>query len=81
VVEKPARFPRLDGSAMIDKGKAQRLVGETIRDVGILVVVFGPLDAIFQKEGPGEPLIAVMVVFGLLSVTLGIILESLESDE
>jgi len=39
------------------------------------------LDAIFQKEGPGEPLIALMVVFGLLSVTLGIILESLESDE
>ncbi|HEV8382750.1 MAG TPA: hypothetical protein VGQ29_14270 [Gemmatimonadales bacterium] len=66
---------------MIDRRKAQRLVGETIRDIGILVVVFGPLDAIFQKEGPGELLISLMVVFGLLSVTLGIILESLESDE
>ena len=57
------------------------MVGETIREGGILVVVFGPLDAIFQKEGPGELLIALMVVFGLLSVTLGIILESHESDE
>jgi hypothetical protein len=66
---------------MIDRDKAQRLLGETIRDVGILVVVFGPLDAIFQKEGPGEFLIALMVLFGLLSVTLGIILESHESNE
>jgi len=43
--------------------------------------VFGPLDAIFQKEGPGELLIGLMVAFGLLSVTVGIILESLESDD
>ena len=66
---------------MIDKGKARHLVGETIRDIGILIVVFGPLDAIFQKERPSELLIALMVVFGLLSVTFGIIIESLKSHD
>ena len=30
---------------MIDRRKVQRLLGETIRDIGILIVVFGPLDA------------------------------------
>ena len=34
---------------MIDKRRAQLLLGESIRDIGILVVVFGPLDAFFQK--------------------------------
>ena len=38
---------------MIDKRKTERLVGETIRDIGILVFVFGPLDALFQQPAPG----------------------------
>ena len=37
---------------MIDKGKAGRLVGETIRDIGILIVVFGPLDSLFPAGIP-----------------------------
>jgi len=37
---------------MIDKRKAQHLLGESIRDIGILVAVFGPLDAFFQRERP-----------------------------
>jgi hypothetical protein len=63
---------------MIDKRRAQLLLGETIREGGILVVVFGPLDALFQKEGPGELIVALMVSIGLLLLTLGIIIESID---
>ena len=63
---------------MIDKRKAQRLPGESIRDIGILVVVFGPLDAFFQKERPSILLLALVVAGGLLFIGLGVILEAEE---
>ncbi len=63
---------------MIDRRKAQRLLGESIRDIGILVVVFGPLDAFFQKERPSIPLLALVVACGLLFIGLGIIIEAEE---
>src|SRR5207245_6150621 len=47
-----------------------------IRDIGILVVVFGPLDAFFQKERPSVLLLSVVVTGGLLFIALGIILEA-----
>ena len=78
LAEMLSRLSGLGAPAMIDKRKAQRLIGETIRDVGILVVVFGPLDAIFQKERPPALLLALMVAGGLLSITLGIIVEAEE---
>lgn len=37
---------------MIDRRRVIILVGETARDVGILLVVFAPLDALFQSDGP-----------------------------
>ncbi|PYP69762.1 MAG: hypothetical protein DMD41_16345 [Gemmatimonadetes bacterium] len=63
---------------MIDRRKVQRLLGETIRDIGILIVVFGPLDAFFQKERPSFLLLALVVAFGLLFIAVGIILEAEE---
>lgn len=63
---------------MIDRGKAQRLVGETMRDIGILVVVFGPLDALFQQPAPGVAILVLMVAGALFFITLGIILEAKE---
>ena len=65
---------------MIDKGKARHLVGETIREVGILVFVFGPLDALFQRPAPGVAVLAPMVAGALSLVTLGIIVEACEQD-
>ncbi len=78
--ERTRRFPRLDAWAMIDKGKARHLVGETIREVGILVFVFGPLDALFQRPAPGVAVLAPMVAGALSLVTLGIIVEAWEQD-
>jgi len=61
---------------MIDKRKAQRLLGETMRDIGILVLVFAPLDAFFQRERPGWFPLAVLIASGLLFIALGIMLEA-----
>ena len=64
--------------AMIDKRKAQHLVGETIRDIGILVLVFAPLDAFFREQRtPPVPLTLICGV-GLLCIGLGIMLEARE---
>jgi hypothetical protein len=63
---------------MFDKRKAQHLLGESIRDIGILVAVFGPLDAFFQRERPSLLTLTSIVVGGLLFIALGIILEAEE---
>lgn len=56
--------------------------GETLRDIGILVVVFGPLDAFFQNERSGSLfLVAPMAAGGLLLIMLGIIIEADQSGE
>jgi hypothetical protein len=65
---------------MIDDRKAQPLLGESVRDIGILVVVFGPLDALFQKDRPSIALLAVLVTCALLFIALGIILEADNED-
>jgi hypothetical protein len=62
--------------AMIDTRKALSLVGETLRDIGILFIVFGPLDAFFERAGPGPWFLVFVVVGGLFFITLGIILEA-----
>lgn len=41
---------------MIDRGKTTVLVGETLRDIGLLFVVFAPLEAVFQ-EGPSSTIV------------------------
>ena len=61
------------------KARALRLVGETVREIGILIGVFAPLDAFFllHSEGGGPPASAVgaFMVAALLCIGLGIILE------
>jgi hypothetical protein len=56
-----------------------KLSGETMREIGILVSVFGPLDAFFQLHGDegGPPALAVGIILlaGLICIGLGIVLE------
>jgi hypothetical protein len=62
---------------IIDRGKALHLLGESVRDIGVLVLVFAPLDAYFQTERP-ETWILVLIEGGALCfVGIGIVLESL----
>ena len=56
--------------------EARRLVGESIREVGVLLLTFGPLDAFFEPAPPGALFLAVVIVGGLCLVVLGIILEA-----
>ena len=50
--------------------KALALIGESVREIGILVTVFAPLDAFFQKQAPGSGPLAAIVAFGLLFIGL-----------
>ena len=65
-------------SAVIDRHKARQLFGETMRDIGILISVFAPLDAFFQRERPGWLPLGSVVVCGLLFIAAGIMLEAKE---
>ena len=62
----------------MNEQKAISLFGESIREIGILVTVFAPLDALFQKEAPSAPLVGALVTAGLIFVGLGIMIESEE---
>lgn len=56
--------------------KALALIGESLREIGILITVFAPLDAFFQKEAPGPGPVGAIMALGLLFMGLGIILET-----
>jgi len=54
------------------------LIGETVREVGILVTVFVPLDAAFHEGKYGwltVVCLVAMVAAGLILITAGVMLE------
>lgn len=61
---------------MLDRRRATILLGETARDIGILLFVFGPLDALFQNGGPGMGIVIVLIPMALISIAVGIMLEA-----
>jgi hypothetical protein len=64
---------------MFNRIKLQHLAGETIRDIGILITVFGPLDALYQERRFGGVLLPVsLLIGGLCSIIVGIMLETRE---
>ncbi|HXL33634.1 MAG TPA: hypothetical protein VN953_01815 [Gemmatimonadales bacterium] len=65
-------------SAVIDKRRAQHLLGETMRDIGILVVVFAPLDAFFRHERTALLPLGLAVAGALILIVLGIMVEATE---
>lgn len=60
---------------MIDHRKALHLTGETIREIGTLVIVFTPLDAFLQSDQPPQPLLGVVMSLALLLIMTAIMLE------
>jgi hypothetical protein len=55
------------------------MVGEALREVGVLALVFIPLDHAFSAE-PALPLWAVVlatIVFGLGAIGLGVLIEEI----
>jgi len=61
---------------MLDQRRAETLVGESVREVGILMIVFAPLEATFADVSVGTSRVAVMFLAGLAPIAGGIILES-----
>jgi hypothetical protein len=54
------------------------LIGETVREIGILVTVFAPLDAAFHEGKFGLPTIVCLVLLeiaGWVMMAVGVILE------
>ena len=66
-------------SAVIDRRRAAVLVGETAREFGILVLVFAPLDALFQTGGPPRVFVIFLMVLGLIFAVAGIMIEAWET--
>lgn len=63
---------------MLDRRKAYHLVGESLREIGILLLVFGPLDALFQRGRPSLLAVTPFIATGLLFTCSGIIIGAKE---
>ena len=61
---------------MIDRARARELLGETVREIGILLAVFVPVDAFFQASSVAPAPVSVVVVCALFFMTVGIVAEA-----
>ena len=59
---------------MLNWRRAHDLLGETAREMGLLIVVFAPLDAIFADAPVNQSVLATMIFVGLLLVGSGILI-------
>jgi hypothetical protein len=55
--------------------RVESVLGETIREVGVLIVVFAPLEATFTDVSVSTGRVIAMVLFGLVLIASGIIME------
>ena len=73
----PFFWPLLcDVLAMLNWERAEDLIAETAREAGVLIAVFGPLDAAFTDPPINRVFVAALVGIGLLFIAGGIILEA-----
>jgi hypothetical protein len=61
---------------MLDRRKMRELFGESIRELGILVLVFVPIDAFFQPAPVNRLEVAILMMGALLFGVWGIIIGS-----
>lgn len=52
------------------------LAGETLRELGVLVLVFAPLDSLFQAGGPPWTFVIRLIVLGLIFAISGLMIEA-----
>ena len=58
------------------KRKLLHLIGETSREIGVLILVFAPLDAFFQPHAASGRFVILAVGIALTLIIGGIMLES-----
>jgi len=56
--------------------RAEDLLGETAREVGVLIVVFAPLEAMFSEVFVSAGRVATMFLVGVVLIAGGIIMET-----
>ena len=56
--------------------RIRRLFGETIREVGILIIVFAPLETAFAERAIGSEVLTTVIVGGLTLIVVGVVLEA-----
>jgi hypothetical protein len=61
---------------VLNREHAERLMGESVREVGVLMVVFAPLEATFSEVSVDIGRVAAMFLLGLVLIAGGILLES-----
>ena len=78
IVGPPASAPAARRSERVDGRKALRLVGASVREMGILFAVFAPLDAALrpQAERPSTWVLVSTEIVALCFVAIGIVMES-----
>jgi len=63
---------------MLKWDRIERLFGETVREIGILVVVFAPLEAAFADRPIAPWAVTGAIMAGVGLIVVGIILETRE---
>ena len=56
--------------------RVESVLGETAREMGVLTVVFAPLEATFSEVSVSALWVITMIAFGLTSIVGGIIMET-----
>ena len=57
------------------------VLGETLREVGILILVFAPLESVFSDRPVGEAGMALIFVLAIGLVIVGTLVEAREREE
>jgi hypothetical protein len=66
------------GTGVTNWPRVERVLGETVREVGILIVVFAPLEATFSEVPVSMVVVAAMFFLGVVLAAGGIIMETRE---
>lgn len=59
---------------MLDANRVIRRLGETLREMGLLMMVFVPIDALFAERDVSPELIVWIMVAGFVFITCGILI-------
>jgi hypothetical protein len=61
---------------MLNWQRAEDPLGETVREMGVLILVFAPLEALFTDVLVNKTLVSAMFLVGVLLAAGGIMLEA-----
>ena len=62
--------------AMVNQRKTFSLLGETAREVGVLILVFVPLDLVVRPAAASQLVVILLMSLGCLLIFGGILLEA-----